>query len=401
MSYGGEQLLWLQEGGGTADGASKRDRSAGDSNDERGVKRAAEPSQAQGAPRKKATPGPRVKSRICQVVGCNIEYSSTHECRARACQTHCSALSVRLEGQDPEQQFRFCYQCHKFHELDAFRNPDGTLRPRHNCYQSQALRLDRRKKKDAAAKASKKKLDIAAVLEAQSGHIIDAVNRASNVAASNLILANVMEVMEVAKATQQTIANAQQRPYTHPSQQLPHRTKPGAAATAFAPAVSSFDPGFTASSSGAEGRVPGDHPSGPSRRASPLDLTAIDDKRRQRRATHVMGDAAGVTTTLAARGGESRFVVDASFESQAHGFDGGAQATTLFCASPSLGHPASGGDVASGAGGAAATIDGTRFEELSHEMREEAYQQGFGRDGRESSPDLLHSLLSGTPVRSK
>ena len=160
----GEQLLWLQEGGGTADGASKRDRSAGDSNDERGVKRAAEPSQAQGAPRKKATPGPRVKSRICQVVGCNIEYSSTHECRARACQTHCSALSVRLEGQDPEQQFRFCYQCHKFHELDAFRNPDGTLRPRHNCYQSQALRLDRRKKKDAAAKASKKKLDIAAVL---------------------------------------------------------------------------------------------------------------------------------------------------------------------------------------------------------------------------------------------
>ena len=101
MSYGGEQLLWLQEGGGTADGASKRDRSAGDSNDERGVKRAAEPSQAQGAPRKKATPGPRVKSRICQVVGCNIEYSSTHECRARACQTHCSALSVRPRARIP------------------------------------------------------------------------------------------------------------------------------------------------------------------------------------------------------------------------------------------------------------------------------------------------------------
>ena len=153
MSYG-EQFLWLQEGSGTADGASKRDRSAGGSNVERGEKRAAEPSQAQGAPRKKATPGPRVKNRICQVVGCDIEYSSTHECRARACQTHCSALSVRLEGQDPEQQFRFCYQCHKFHELDAFRNPDGTLRPRHNCYQSQALRLDRRKKKDAAAKAA-------------------------------------------------------------------------------------------------------------------------------------------------------------------------------------------------------------------------------------------------------
>ncbi len=378
MSYGGEQLLWLQEGSGTADGASKRDRSAGDSNDERGVKRAAEPSQAQDAPRKKATPGPRVKNRICQVVGCNIEYSSTHECRARACQTHCCALSVRLEGQDPERQFRFCYQCHKFQELDAFRNPDGTLRPRHNCYQSQALRLDRRKKKDAAAKASKKKLDIAAVLEAQSGHIIHAVNRASDAAASNLILTNVTEVMEVAKATRQTIANARQRPYTHPSQRLPHTTEPGA-----------------------EGRVPGDHPSGPSRRASPLDLTAIDDKRRRRRATHVMGDAAGVTTTLAARGGESPFVVDASFDSHARGFDGGVQATTPFCASPSLGNPASGGDVASGAGGAAATIDRTRFEELAHELREEAFQQGFGRDGRESSPDLFHSLFSGTPVRSK
>lgn len=294
MSYG-EQFLWLQEGSGTADGASKRDRSAGGSNVERGEKRAAEPSQAQGAPRKKATPGPRVKNRICQVVGCDIEYSSTHECRARACQTHCSALSVRLEGQDPEQQFRFCYQCHKFHELDAFRNPDGTLRPRHNCYQSQALRLDRRKKKDAAAKASKRNLDIVAVLEAQSGQIIDAVNlaRASNAAASNLILAN---VMEVAKATQQTIANVQQRPGSHPSQQLPHTTKPAAAATAFAPAVSSFNPGFSASSSGAARRVPGDHPSGPSlgNPASPLDLTAIDDKRHQR-TMHVMGDAAGAT----------------------------------------------------------------------------------------------------------
>ena len=102
--------------------------------------------------------------------------------------------------------------------------------------------------------------------------------------------------MEVAKATQQTIANAQQRPGSHPSQQLPHTTKPAAAATAFAPAVSSFNPGFSASSSGAARRVPGDHPSGPSlgNPASPMDLTAIDDKRHQR-TMHVMGDAAGAT----------------------------------------------------------------------------------------------------------
>ena len=159
MSYR-EQFLWLQEGSGTADGASKRDRSAG----ARMLNEARSARQSQvrlRAPRaEEGDARPEVKNRICQVVGCDIEYSSTHECRARACQTHCSALSVRLEGQDPEQQFRFCYQCHKFHELDAFRNPDGTLRPRHNCYQSQALRLDRRKKKDAAAKASKKNLDI-------------------------------------------------------------------------------------------------------------------------------------------------------------------------------------------------------------------------------------------------
>ena len=292
MSYG-EQFLWLQEGSGTADGASKRDRSAGARDVERGEKRAAEPSQAQGAPRKKATPGPRVKNRICQVVGCDIEYSSTHECRARACQTHCSALSVRLEGQDPEQQFRFCYQCHKFHELDAFRNPDGTLRPRHNCYQSQALRLDRRKKKDAAAKASKKNLDIVAVLEAQSGQIIDAVNlaRASNAAASNLILAN---VMEVAKAGQQTIANAQQRPGTHPSQQLPH-DQTGRRRGCFRASIVVVQPGFSASSSGAARRVPGDHPSGPSlgnprRRWTSPRLTTNDISGRC-----VMGDAAGAT----------------------------------------------------------------------------------------------------------
>ena len=357
MSYG-EQFLWLQEGSGTADGASKRDRSAGGSNVERGEKRAAEPSQAQGAPRKKATPGPRVKNRICQVVGCDIEYSSTHECRARACQTHCSALSVRLEGQDPEQQFRFCYQCHKFHELDAFRNPDGTLRPRHNCYQSQALRLDRRKKKDAAAKASKKNLDIAAVLEAQSGQIIDAVNlaRASN-----------------AGGEQSDPGQRHGSRQGHATDDRERAATPGLAPVAAAPAHDQtgrrrdcfrasrvvVQPGFFSvveRRRGAGCRAI-THPSGPS-------LTAIDDKRRQRRATHVMGDAAGVTD-LAAR----TAIDDKRHQRTMHG------------------HPASGGDGRV----APRRRDGTRFEELSHVAPEETPQ---GRDGGEFSPDLLHSLLS-------
>ena len=362
MFYG-EQFLRLEEGSGTADGASNRDRSAGGSNDERGVKRAAEPSQALGAPRKKATPGPRVKSRICQVVGCDIEYSSTHECRARACQTHCAALSVRLKGQDPEQQFRFCHQCHKFHELDAFRNPDGTLRPRHNCYQSQALRLERRKKKDAAAKAAKKNLEIAAVLEAQSAHVIDAVNLAA-ASNGNLILAN---------------------------------------------GLSSFA-GFPASSGGpVTGPVAGNDPSSPSVRRASINpnLTVIEaDKRQQRKTTtttttHAMGDRGlGVTTTLTALGGEAPrcYVERHVFEAHANRIDGGAQvqATAPFRdVSPSLGNPASGGDVASGARRASATIDETRFEELAHMSPE------VGRDGGEFSPDLLHHLPSGTPAISK
>mmetsp|Transcript_3817 Transcript_3817/g.14273 ORF Transcript_3817/g.14273 Transcript_3817/m.14273 type:complete len:396 (-) Transcript_3817:265-1452(-) len=395
MFYG-EQFHRLEEGSGTADGASNRDRSAGGSNDERGVKRAAEPSQALGAPRKKATPGPRVKSRICQVVGCDIEYSSTHECRARACQTHCAALSVRLKGQDPEQQFRFCYQCHKFHELDAFRNPDGTLRPRHNCYQSQALRLDRRKKKDAAAKAAKKNLDTAAVLEAQSAHVIDAVNLAA-ASNGNLILA---DIMEVAKVTQRTIANAQAA-----------AAGPGTA-TAFAPGLSSFA-GFSASSGGpVAGPVAGNDPSGPSVRRASINpnLTVIEaDKPQQRTTTttthttttHTMGDRGlGVTTTLTALGGEAPrcYVERHVFEAHANRIDGGAQvqATAPFRdVSPSLGNPASGGDVASGARRASATIDETRFEELAHMSPE------VGRDGGEFSPDLLHHLLSGTPAISK
>ena len=63
------------------------------------------------------------KSRICRVDGCDVVFSTAHECRARACQKHCSALFVRLKGARPDEQFRFCYQCHKFHPLDNFRGP--------------------------------------------------------------------------------------------------------------------------------------------------------------------------------------------------------------------------------------------------------------------------------------
>jgi hypothetical protein len=82
-------------------------------------------------------------------VGCEETYSSAHECRARACGAHCSALAVRLEGRPEGDEFRFCYQCHKFHNLDDFRAPDGSLLELHNCYASQQRRLKRRKLKDA------------------------------------------------------------------------------------------------------------------------------------------------------------------------------------------------------------------------------------------------------------
>ena len=32
------------------------------------------------------------KRRLCRVEGCDVVFSTTHECRARACQKHCSAL---------------------------------------------------------------------------------------------------------------------------------------------------------------------------------------------------------------------------------------------------------------------------------------------------------------------
>ena len=144
-------------------------------------------------------------------------------------------------------------------------------------------------------------------------------------------------------------------------------------------------------------------PSGPSVRRASINpnLTAIEaDKRQQRTTTttttttHAMGGRGlGVTTTLAARWGEapSRYIERHVFEAPANLFDGGAQvqATAPFRdVSPSLGNPAS-------KGGAPATIDETRFEELAHTSPE------VGRDGGEFSPDLLHLLLSGTPAISK
>ena len=56
--------------------------------------------------------------------------------RSRACAAHCSALAVRLKGRPEGEVFRFCYQCHKFHNLDDFRAPDGCLLELHNCYAS-------------------------------------------------------------------------------------------------------------------------------------------------------------------------------------------------------------------------------------------------------------------------
>ena len=93
----------------------------------------------------------------CQVVGCEETYSSVHECRARACTAHCSAEAVELEGREPGTRWRYCYQCHKFHELEAFSSPDGSALALHNCYGSQQRRLKRRKLKE-----QEKQQDVAA-----------------------------------------------------------------------------------------------------------------------------------------------------------------------------------------------------------------------------------------------
>ena len=57
-----------------------------------------------------------------------------------------------LETRDPAVAFRYCYQCHKFHELDAFVGGEGEVRNRHNCYASQQKRLLRRKQNEGARK---------------------------------------------------------------------------------------------------------------------------------------------------------------------------------------------------------------------------------------------------------
>ena len=73
-----------------------------------------------------------------------------HECRARTCTAHCSAEAVELEGRPPGTQWRYCYQCHKFHELEAFSSPDGSALALHNCFGSQQRRLKRRKLREQA-----------------------------------------------------------------------------------------------------------------------------------------------------------------------------------------------------------------------------------------------------------
>lgn len=98
-----------------------------------------------------------LNARVCQVVGCEETYSSVHECRARACTAHCSAEAVELEGREPGTRWRYCYQCHKFHELEAFSSPDGSALALHNCYGSQQRRLKRRKLKE-----QEKQQDVAA-----------------------------------------------------------------------------------------------------------------------------------------------------------------------------------------------------------------------------------------------
>ena len=80
-----------------------------------------------------------------------------HECRARTCTAHCSAEAVELEGRPPGTKWRSCYQCHKFHELEAFSSPDGSALALHNCYGSQQRRLKRRKLKE-----QEKQQDVAA-----------------------------------------------------------------------------------------------------------------------------------------------------------------------------------------------------------------------------------------------
>ena len=92
-----------------------------------------------------------------------------HECRARACTAHCSAEAVELEGREPGTRWRYCYQCHKFHELEAFSSPDGSALALHNCYGSQQRRLKRRKLKEQEKQQDVAAKKLAEELERRTG----------------------------------------------------------------------------------------------------------------------------------------------------------------------------------------------------------------------------------------
>ena len=92
----------------------------------------------------------------CRVTGCDAICQTVHEIRARACASHCAALYVQLEEEPEGTQSRFCYQCHKFHTMDEYITPDGSLLQRHNCYKSQQRRLMRRRNKSNEKAAANK-----------------------------------------------------------------------------------------------------------------------------------------------------------------------------------------------------------------------------------------------------
>lgn len=297
-----------------------------------------------------APAGKRGKNRVCQIIDCETVYSSAHECRARACAKHCAELSVQLKGRDAGEQSRFCYQCHKFHDLDAFRTPDGTLRARHNCYESQVLRLDRRKKKDAA-KASNKNL--AAQIEAASrtGLIVNALNlaRANNDAASQLLFANA-----IGNHAANAIGNAQVEKASGRGVGFPGSLLPGSPLTA---ALEQELVG--ASADGSAGRGGG----------SPLDIDAPGHKARGGR--------------FGAGFGAAHF--DAAFEATGHRYDG------LFRGRGR----AKSDEGAAGGSHPYDDITGVSHEETMHDPR------GQGGGDLDFSPDLLGNLLSGWTATSK
>ena len=90
------------------------------------------------------------------MTGCDAICQTVHEIRARACASHCAALYVQLEEEPEGTQSRFCYQCHKFHTMDEYITPDGSLLQRHNCYKSQQRRLMRRRNKSNEKAAANK-----------------------------------------------------------------------------------------------------------------------------------------------------------------------------------------------------------------------------------------------------